>query len=190
MTQVEGALITEGLYRSAPGKVLEIGTGGGRLTPYLLARSSEVVATDATISLLRALTLPGQPRIRRVAANVYHLPFSSESFSVATMVRVFAFLSNPAMALREIHRVLRVQGLLVVSVEPHPSLGSLLNDLKVGLARTRAEGRPAMTFTRDPVVPVRPSAFPAWAPTRSHLRMLVAQSGFSVVDEFPCGFED
>ncbi|MCI4358609.1 MAG: class I SAM-dependent methyltransferase [Thermoplasmata archaeon] len=190
MTQVEGALLIEGLRRAAAGRGLEIGSGSGRLTPFFLPWSAEVVATDATLSLLRALSLPQHPTFPRVAANVYHLPFSDGSFSAVTMFRVFAFLSDPGAALREIGRVLGPDGVVVLSVEPHPSLGSLLDDLKVGFARTRSEGPPTMTFTREPVVPVRPSAYPAWSSTRAHVRALVEGAGFSVVDEFPCGLED
>jgi len=190
VTQVERALLTEGLARAVPGRALEIGTGGGRLTPVLLGWSTEIVATDATFNLLRAASLPGERRIPRVAANVYHLPFADGTFSVATMIRVYAFLSDPERALRELGRVLISDGVLVLSVEPHPSLGSLLDDLKVGLARTRDDEVPGMTFTRAPVVPVRPSAYPAWSPTRAFLGALVERSGFSVVQEFPCGLED
>ncbi|HEV2165661.1 MAG TPA: class I SAM-dependent methyltransferase [Thermoplasmata archaeon] len=190
MTQVEAALLREGLNGAPLGRILEIGSGSGRLTAVLLARSPQVVASDATLPLLRRLVLPGLPPFPKVAANVFHLPFPDGSFAAVTMFRVFGFLPDPALALREIRRVLRPDGRLVLSVEPHPSWGSLVDDLKVGLARGPDDGPPRMTFSRAPIVPVRPSAYPSWSPSRARLRELVEAERFSLVADYPCGLED
>ncbi|HEV2428408.1 MAG TPA: class I SAM-dependent methyltransferase [Thermoplasmata archaeon] len=190
VTEVEGALLTEGLARAPDGPMLEIGTGGARLTPYLLRGNRHVVATDATVGLLSALPRSAVGSIPKVGANVYHLPFRPATFAGVAMIRVFGFLTDPGAALREIRRVLRPQGILLVSFEPHPSVGSLLSDLKIGLAGATAPRGPTMTFARDAVVPVRPSAYPAWSSTRRYVADLVEASGFRVESDRPCGLED
>ncbi len=148
------------------------------------------MASDATPSLLRGRTASWALTNPRVVANVYHLPFANDIFDAATMVRVFGFLTDPGTALQEVHRVLRPGGVLILSFEPHPSVGSLVDDLKVGLAHLGESSVAPRTFSRENVVPVRPSASPTWSYTRHHLRTLAANAGFSTEAEYPCGLED
>jgi SAM-dependent methyltransferase len=190
VTEVEGAILAQALASEPPGRGLELGAGGGRLTPHFLEWSRDIVATDATLSLLRWSSASSGAPPPRVGANVYHLPFRSEVFAAATLVRVFGFLSDPSAALREIHRVLRPGGLLVLSFEPHPSVGTLVDDLKVGLGPTSKGHFVPMTISRDSVVAVRPSAYPAWSHTRAYVRSLAEAAGYSLEAEYPCGLED
>jgi len=190
VTEVEGAIVGLALAPVRPGRGLEVGSGSGRLTPYLLRWSRDVVAVDATLPLLRRGFGSDGAGPPRVGANVYHLPFPDDVFDAVTLVRVFGFLTDPAGALRELHRVLRPRGMLVLSFEPHPTVGSLLDDLKVGLAGLRLGRRRSMTFSGEPTVPVQPSAYPAWSYTRASLRSLVDAAGFSWEREYPCGLED
>jgi SAM-dependent methyltransferase len=191
VTEVEGGILVRALTPESPGRGLELGAGGGRLTPYFRQWSRDTVSADATLSLLRWSPAFQYGTPPRVGANVYRLPFRDETFAAATLVRVFGFLTDPGAALREIHRVLRPRGVLVLSFEPHPSLGSLLDDLKVSLGRSKDGGAfTPMTFSRETVVPVRPSAYPAWSHTRAHVRKLAEAAGFSLEAEYPCGLED
>jgi SAM-dependent methyltransferase len=148
------------------------------------------VASDATPSLLRRRWFPDTERTSLAGANVYHLPFRDRIFAVATLVRVFGFLTDPGAALREIHRVLCPGGLLVLSFEPHPTVSSFVDDLKVSFAPSRRGPVKPMTFSRESVVPVRPSSYPAWSHTRAHVGELAEASGFVLEMEYPCGLED
>jgi hypothetical protein len=47
-----------------------------------------------------------------------------------------------------------------------------------------------MTFSRQPVVPVRPSNFPAWSMTREEFRRTVSAAGMVWVNEWPTGWEE
>lgn len=189
VTRVEGALLRRGLSFAPTGRALEIGSGGGRLTPFLARWSPEVIASDATPAhLSRSPARTGA--VHRVAANAYHLPFDDRTFAAVTLVRVLGFLTDPLAALREVHRVLLPGGILILSFEPHPSLGTVVSDLKVGLSgHSRRDFQP-MTFAREDVVPVRPSAFPAWSRTRSEVERLARRAGLQVVADLPCGLED
>lgn len=190
VTEVEGAILARALAREPPGPGLEIGSGAGRLTPYFARWSHDLVASDATLSLLRRPPSAQPIPPPRVGANIYHLPFADGVFTAATLVRVFGFLTDPDAALREVHRVLRPRGVLVLSFEPHPTVSSLLDDLKVGFSQSRRGGMTTMTFSRASVVPVRPSAYPAWSHTRAHVRAVAEAVGFSLEAEYPCGLED
>lgn len=47
--------------------------------------------------------------------SIYDLPFANESFDLITLPHVLEFAQNPHEALREIHRVLRPEGRIVIS---------------------------------------------------------------------------
>jgi SAM-dependent methyltransferase len=190
VTVVEGSLLLEAVADEPPGRGLEIGSGSGRLTSYLARWSQDLVASDATISLLRRRSPSGNATPPRVGANLYHLPFPDGAFSVVTLVRVFGFLSDPEAGLREIHRVLRPRGALVLSFEPHPTVASLVDDLKVSFGRSKGEPVSPRSFSRASTVPVRPSAYPAWSHTRNHVRSMAEAAGFVLEREYPCGLED
>lgn len=190
VTEVEGAILRRVLGGAPRGRALEVGSGGGRLTPFVGAGGREVVAVDATLSHLRHPRPHAVADLSRLGANVYRLPFADQTFACATLVRVLGFLTDPLAALKEIHRVLVVGGLLVLSFEPHPSVGTLVADLKVAMApRTSGHFRP-MTFSSADVVPVRPSAFPAWSHSRVDVRRLSDAAAFTWGTELPCGLED
>jgi SAM-dependent methyltransferase len=190
VTEVEGAIIALALARAPPGRALEVGSGAGRLTPYVARWSPDVVASDATLPLLEQRAASSSTGPPLVAANVYQLPFSDGVFAAVTLVRVFGFLTDPSAALREIHRVLCPGGVLILSHQPHPTVSSLLDDLKVAAVRPRGEPMKTMTFSRQQVAPVRPSSYPAWSHSRAHVLSLTRASGFYLEVEYPCGLED
>jgi SAM-dependent methyltransferase len=190
VTQVERLIVRAFLATSGASRVLEIGAGVGRLSVTIQEMSREFVALDLTPEFLTRVPHAPEVAFRRVAANVYTLPFSDGSFSAAVMVRVFGFLSDPVRALREIRRVLSPGGALLVSYNPRPSIATLVDDIKVGLARRSGEPLSTMTFSRQPVVPVRPSNFPAWSMTRKEFRRTVSAAGMVWINEWPTGWEE
>jgi SAM-dependent methyltransferase len=190
-TRVETEILLRAMSRVDPARVLEVGSGGGRLTPLLRARAAEFVATDVTRSFVARLDprWVRPPEAFRAAANVYRLPFADASFTCVVMVRVFNFLADPASALEEISRVLRPGGHLIMAYEPKPSLGTLAGDLRVALAPHERPLR-SQTFSGVDPAPVRPSSFPAWAPSRGLVAGTLARAGYSVEQEWGSGLED
>jgi ubiquinone/menaquinone biosynthesis C-methylase UbiE len=164
-TLIEGEVVERELARCDGRRLLEIGCGEGRLSPVVARRATEYVATDVVPRFLARLPagVSQRPGARRIASNVYHLPFCDGAFTTVVMVRVFNFLSSPSLALREVARILVPGGSLVVSYHPRPSIETLTDDLRRGLhrrwgdtfvARTlagdRTEGTPAADLARPP----------------------------------------
>jgi ubiquinone/menaquinone biosynthesis C-methylase UbiE len=190
-TQVESLVLRVALERVGPERLLEIGSGGGRVTPWIRARATEFVATDVTRPFVERLDRrwAEPPSGFRAAANAYRLPFVDATFSAVVAVRVFNFFADPSAALSEIGRVLRPGGHLILSYEPKPSLGTLSGDLRVALA---PHPRPfvGQTFSRTDPAPVRPSSFPAWAPSRRRMSQWLRDSGYQLEGEWGSGLED
>jgi len=95
-------------------KVLDVGCGRGKLLGRLRAeRECDVTGTD--ISAVAVSELAEQGIAGRVAA-LPEVPFADETFDVAVATEVLEHLSDPSETLRQMCRVLRPSGLLVVSV--------------------------------------------------------------------------
>jgi SAM-dependent methyltransferase len=190
-TAVEATALRAALARTDPARRLEVGPGHGRLSPVVRSGAVEYVASDVTRDFARRLdgAGPDPERNLRVAANVYRLPFVDHSFTAIVMVRVYNFLAEPRAALRELARVLRPGGHLVLSYEPRPSLGTLAGDLRVSL-QPHPRPVPSQTFSRAERVPVHPSSFPAWAATRASTRRTLEAAGLGVELELGTGLED
>lgn len=97
---------------------LDVGCGDGTLA-LLCARhgASSVCGCDPDPKMVaRTQSLAAQQgeRIGIVAARGQALPFADNSFDVVTCITVLAFVPDPAHALREMARVLRPGGRLVL----------------------------------------------------------------------------
>jgi SAM-dependent methyltransferase len=190
VTEVERAVVHELLGCGAGARTLEIGPGGGRLSLSIQEHAREYVAADVTPEFLLRVPWKDGVSSLRLAANVYHLPFVDGAFSAVVMVRVYGFLADPSLGLGEIARVLAPGGIAIVSYNPRPSVATLVDDLKTALGRRAGVRMQSMTFTRSPVVQVRPSEFPAWSSTRGHFRVTGTAVGMEAVHEFPTGLEE
>lgn len=190
VTEVERWILTNALRDGDCRRVLEVGTGFGRLLGALTNLSPEVVATDFDAEgLARVPVLEGAAGPFRIAANVYHLPFGDGAFTAATMVRVYHHLAEPGRALREIARVLRDGGRALVSYNPKPSVGTLVNDVQRALHPSRGVGFRSITFAAGPTA-LEPDPFPVYVAGRREFRSSVAAAGFSCEQEVGSGIEE
>lgn len=179
VTEVERAILRRALSSGDCRRILEVGTGFGRLLETLTQLGPEVVATDFDVGSLGRLAQGGEAvRPTFIAANVYHLPFVAASFSGATMIRVYHHLSEPALALAELARVLRGGSRFLVSYNPKPSLGTIVNDIQRALAGSRRVPYRSITFQRGPVV-LPPDPFPVYVAGRADFERTARSAGFS-----------
>lgn len=113
--------------------VLDIGTGTGLVARSLAAKvgkKGSVVGIDvspAMLSLAHELSA-GLGNISYLLEPAEALVFKDESFDLVTLSEVLTYLLDPESALREIRRVLRPKGRLVLSLHRR-SLGTEAQDV-------------------------------------------------------------
>ena len=107
---VETQAVLSALGSLAAGRVLDGGCGSGRLLPVLAARDTAAVGLDLEPAMLTvAARRTGVPLVR---GDVQLLPFPAAVFDAA--VAVVEFVSDPALAIEELCRVVRPGGRLVI----------------------------------------------------------------------------
>jgi ubiquinone/menaquinone biosynthesis C-methylase UbiE/DNA-binding transcriptional ArsR family regulator len=112
------AAILDLVPESDAGRLLDIGTGTGRVLELLAPRVSQGVGVDASkamLALARArLARPGLTHCSVRLADMYRLPLAEASFDVAVMQMVLHYAEDPPGVLAEVARVLRPDGRLIV----------------------------------------------------------------------------
>ena len=105
-------------------KVLDIGPGDGRYLEFFNNFNNESVGVDVSI--------PNTLHMKKKGLNVIsadlneELPLEDKSFDVVFMSHVLEHLDSPINSLRDAHRILRENGILIVCVPVYKSLFSLL----------------------------------------------------------------
>ena len=151
----------------SPGhRVLDLGVGSCWTTEWLARLNVDVVGTDIALDMLRV----GRARVeggdaRLVTADLETLPFASASFDRALCMNALHHIPDPALALREIARVLTPTGRLVL-VEPgagHADRESSLTATQhYGVLEQELEATHLMRLCEDagfPRVVVRPISY-------------------------------
>jgi ubiquinone/menaquinone biosynthesis C-methylase UbiE/DNA-binding transcriptional ArsR family regulator len=115
--QVEAALA--GALEPQPlGRVLDVGTGTGRMAEIFAGRSEHIVALDKSPAMLRVararLQHLGSERIEMIQGDFADLPLPAASIDTVLFHQVLHFAQNPAEALREAARVTRQGGRIAI----------------------------------------------------------------------------
>jgi ubiquinone/menaquinone biosynthesis C-methylase UbiE len=98
-------------------RVLDVGCGDGAFALDLANRGAVFTGIDASAAMIDA----AEDRAKRAKANITfrlgtaeHLPFSAEQFDVVTAITILCFVEDAPPVFREIARVLRPGGRLVI----------------------------------------------------------------------------
>lgn len=115
--QVEDALV-EMLGKGSLGRLLDIGTGTGRIAELLAVQAAHVVALDKSPEMLRLARarLQDLPTgdVELVQGDFGALPFSGDAFDTVIFHQVLHYAQEPAYALAEAARVCRAGGRLAI----------------------------------------------------------------------------
>lgn len=125
---------------------LDAGCGTGTFARWLAEQGCEIEAVDAAAEMLRVAreiaskSSPVLPITFRQVESIQALPFPANSFDGILCSSVLEYVPDPHACIEELRRVLRVDGLLLVSV---PSARSIVRKLlRVGHACTAIFGQP------------------------------------------------
>lgn len=115
--QVEQRLLAA-LGDAPLGKVLDIGTGTGRMAELFVPRAESIVALDKSLDMLRVARaklqhMPGG-LIELVQGDFANLPFAAHHFDTVLLHQVLHFAQDPAVALAEAARVSRPGGRIAI----------------------------------------------------------------------------
>ena len=100
------------------GKLLDIGCGAGRLRSYVMDFTAEYAGVD----VVRYDGFPGDCEFQNVNLDAYPLPLPARIAEVVVAVETIEHLENPRALMRELFRLAKPGGLIVVTTPNQLSL--------------------------------------------------------------------
>lgn len=107
--------------------ILDVGCAGGGLSKMLAELGFTVHAIDILKESIEvAKEFANSPKITYETRDVLKEPFPDESFDGIVFLETIEHVENPALFLREFHRILKTNGHLIVSTPNATSIKNLL----------------------------------------------------------------
>ena len=115
--EVESAL-RSALGDGPLGRLLDIGTGTGRMAELFAKKADNIVALDKSLAMLRVARaklqhLPAD-RVELMQGDFASLPFPADSFDTVMFHQVLHFANDPSLVLAEAARVTREGGRIAI----------------------------------------------------------------------------
>lgn len=110
--------------------ILEVGAGNLRTTKLLVERGYNIVAVEPVPEVLRSLTTPLDQQIPRICCSGSRLPFATASFDFCFCQATLHHLDDMRPVVREMLRVVRPGGGVLLASEPFSAVGSNLRRLR------------------------------------------------------------
>lgn len=112
------AALADALGAETLGRVLDIGTGTGRMAELFAERADRIVALDKSLAMLRVARAKLQHlpagQVELVQGDFVNLPFAPAAFDTVLFHQVLHFAPDPAVALGEAARVTRAGGRIAI----------------------------------------------------------------------------
>ena len=115
--RLERQLILELVGDVSGCRILDVGCGDGEFAVELKKRGAIVVGIDASAEMIDAAK--GRSKLQNASIDFQvgmaeHIPFPAEQFDVVTAITILCFVDDATPVFREIARVLRPGGRLVI----------------------------------------------------------------------------
>ena len=95
-------------------KVLELATGPGMIAKHIANSAESVIATDYAEKMIETAKKGDVPaNVIFEVADATNLPYESDSFDVVIIASALHIMPEPEVALKEINRVLKSDGILI-----------------------------------------------------------------------------
>jgi len=120
---------------SHPRKILDVGCGTGTMLRYLSAYG-EVQGADADAEAVHFCRVRGLDNVCRLTGET--IPFSDNSFDLISMFDVLEHIEDDRGTLREIFRVLKRDGMLILTVPAYRFLWGAQDEISFHKRRYRA----------------------------------------------------
>jgi ubiquinone/menaquinone biosynthesis C-methylase UbiE len=127
------------LIRENPGRALDLSCGTGNYAAELARRGWGVVGVDRSMGMLRSAHRKSGASARAprfVLGDATSLPIRSASIDLVTIILGLEFMEDPPPALREVRRILRPEGILVLATLAPAGLWNLWRRLKRRITRS------------------------------------------------------
>lgn len=145
VTRIESSFIARALARTAPKRVVDVGTGRGRLLFQLLDSAGSVVATEINRDDL--LAIAASPRTDRLLVGPDQtLPFQAAYVEALIAIEVPA-ASDAVTFKAECARVVEPGGSVIVTMQNSNSYKRLLRRLRAWITRTSDESWEDVYYT-------------------------------------------
>jgi ubiquinone/menaquinone biosynthesis C-methylase UbiE len=119
-------------------RILDAGCGTGNFSLTLAARGADMVGVDQSAAMLsraRGKSQEGPGTVEWVRGDLAQLPFPAQSFDGVVSITALDFIACREAVIRELARVLKPGGFLVVAVLNRYSLWTLKRKLKARISR-------------------------------------------------------
>ncbi len=118
------------LLPNAGQHLLELGAGAGRNTPRY-ENYRKITLLDYSLTQLQQAVqrLGTSERYTFIAADIYRLPFVAGAFDGATMIRTLHHMTDPALALSQVRRVLQPNACFILEYANKRNLKAMLRYL-------------------------------------------------------------
>ena len=112
--KAEKAAISDLLEQVDSREMLELGCGTGHWTAFFSEKGFRVTAVDQSAVMLEQAHKKEIPGVQWVEADAAHLPYPDERFELITAITLFEFAEDRNAIFREIDRLLKPGGFLIV----------------------------------------------------------------------------
>ncbi len=160
-------------------RVLDLAAGTGTSSEPFAARGAQVVPCDFSLGMLQ-VGKRARPALPFVAGDGTRLPFADETFDAATISFGLRNIVDPAAGLRELRRVTKPGGRLVVCEFSHPTFAPFRTVYTEYLMRALPTVARAVSSSPDAYVYLAES-IRAW-PDQAGLASMIDAAGWRSVE--------